>query len=44
LGEIEKRFWQEFKGGFEYQYNLYGKLKKEDIKTLDYETSLRFKG
>src|SRR3954471_5311847 len=24
--------------GFEYQYQLYGNLKKEDIKTLDYET------
>ncbi len=24
--------------GFENQYNLYGKLKKEEIKVLDYET------
>ena len=24
--------------GFEYQYKAYGKLKKEDIKALDYET------
>ena len=24
--------------GFELQYNQYGKLKREDIKTLDYET------
>jgi len=24
--------------GFENQYNLYGKLKREDIKALDYET------
>ena len=24
--------------GFEQQYNDYGKLKKEDIKSLDYET------
>jgi hypothetical protein len=24
--------------GFESQYNQYGRLKKEDIKTLDYET------
>jgi hypothetical protein len=24
--------------GFEIQYNQYGKLKREDIKTLDYET------
>ena len=24
--------------GFENQYQLYGKLKKEDIKALDYET------
>ena len=24
--------------GFENQYHLYGKLKKEDIKAIDYET------
>ena len=24
--------------GLEYQYHLYGKLKKEDIKAIDYET------
>src|SRR6476659_10057700 len=24
--------------GFENQYNLYGKLKRQDIKALDYET------
>ena len=24
--------------GFECQYNIYGKLKKEDIKAIDYET------
>jgi len=24
--------------GFENQYNLYGKLKQEDIKAIDYET------
>jgi len=24
--------------GFENQYNLYGKLKREDIKAIDYET------
>ena len=24
--------------GFEYQYNKYGKLKKENIQALDYET------
>jgi len=24
--------------GFENQYNLYGKLKREDIQTLDYDT------
>ena len=24
--------------GFEHQFNRYGKLKKEDIKSLDYET------
>src|SRR5919112_6328156 len=30
LGRIQR--------GFENQYNLYGKLKREDIKALDYET------
>jgi hypothetical protein len=30
LGRIQR--------GFENQYKLYGKLKKEDIKSLDYET------
>jgi hypothetical protein len=29
--------------GFESQYNLYGKLKKEDIKALDYETMQAWK-
>jgi hypothetical protein len=29
--------------GLEYQYNLYGKLKKEEIKALDYETMQAWK-
>ncbi len=29
--------------GFENQYNLYGKLKREDIKALDYETMQAWK-
>jgi len=29
--------------GFENQYNLYGKLKREDIKAVDYETMQAWK-
>ena len=29
--------------GFENQYNLYGKLKREDIKAIDYETMQAWK-
>jgi hypothetical protein len=29
--------------GFENQYNLYGKLKQENIQTLDYETRQAWK-
>src|SRR3954451_16257241 len=29
--------------GFENQYNLYGKLKRENIQTLDYETRQAWK-
>ncbi len=29
--------------GFEYQYNAYGKIKKEDIASLDYNTMQAWK-
>jgi len=29
--------------GFENQYNIYGKLRREDIKTLDYDTMQAWK-
>ena len=35
---IDREVLDTIQRGFEYQYNLYGKLKKEDIKALDYET------
>jgi|tagenome__1003787_1003787.scaffolds.fasta_scaffold17604506_1 hypothetical protein len=34
----EKKFLREFKDGFENKFNLYGKLKKEHIRSLDYDT------
>jgi hypothetical protein len=38
LEEIEMMFLEKIQRGFENQYNLYDKLKREDIKVLDYET------
>jgi hypothetical protein len=31
--------FREIQRGFENQYNEYGKLKRDDINTLDYDTS-----
>ena len=44
VGTNRQEVLENLQRGFENQYNQYGRLKKEDIKTLDYETSLRFKG
>jgi hypothetical protein len=38
VGKDRKEVLERIERGFENQYNLYGKLKKEDIKSLDYET------
>src|SRR3954449_2759605 len=38
VGRDRKEVLENLQRGFEYQYQLYGKLKKEDIKALDYET------
>ena len=43
VGTNRQEVLENLQRGFENQYNQYGRLKKEDIKTLDYETSLRFK-
>jgi hypothetical protein len=38
VGTDRDEVLEKIQRGFESQYNLYGKLKKEDIKALDYET------
>jgi hypothetical protein len=38
VGTQRDEFLEQIQRGFENQYNVYGKLKKEDIKALDYET------
>ena len=38
VGTDREEVLEKIQRGFENQYNLYGKLKKEDIKALDYET------
>jgi hypothetical protein len=38
VGRDRDEVLERFQRGFEYQYKAYGKLKKEDIGALDYET------
>ena len=38
VGTDREEVLEKIQRGFENQYNLYGKLKKESIKVLDYET------
>jgi len=38
VGTDRKEVLEKVQRGFENQYCLYGKLKKEDIKALDYDT------
>ena len=38
VGTDRKEVLEKVQRGFENQYNKYGKLKREDIKTLDYKT------
>ena len=43
VGRDRKEVLDRIQRGFENQYYLYGKLKKENIKTLDYETMQAWK-
>src|SRR5215212_6544120 len=43
VGTDRKEVLDKIQRGFERQYNVYGKLKKEDIKALDYETMQAWK-
>ena len=43
VGTNRDEVLEKIQRGFESQYNLYGKLKKEDIKALDYETMQAWK-
>ena len=38
VGRDREEVLERIQRGFEYQYQLYGKLKKEDIRALDYNT------
>ena len=38
VGRDREEVLDRIQRGFEYQYQIYGKLKKEDIKDIDYET------
>jgi hypothetical protein len=38
VGRDRKEVLEKIQRGFENQYHLYGKLKKENIKAIDYET------
>ena len=38
VGTDREEVLEKIQRGFECQYNIYGKLKKEDIKAIDYET------
>ena len=38
VGRDREKVLERIQRGFEYQFKLYGKLKKQDIKALDYET------
>ncbi len=41
--ERDREVLDKIQRGFENQYNLYSKLKREDIKALDYETMQAWK-
>jgi hypothetical protein len=43
VGTDREEVLERIQRGFEYQFKLYGKLKKEDIKSLDYETMQAWK-
>jgi len=43
VGRDREEVLEKIQRGFENQYNLYGKLKKEDIKALDYQTMQAWK-
>ena len=38
VGKDREEVLARIQRGFESQYNLYGKLKREDIKSIDYDT------
>jgi len=38
VGRDREEVLERIQRGFEYQFHLYGKLKREDIKAIDYET------
>jgi hypothetical protein len=38
VGTDKEEILSRIQRGFEYQFNQYGKLKKEDISALDYKT------
>jgi len=43
IGRDREEVLARIQRGFEHQYQLYGKLKKEDIKAIDYETMQTWK-
>jgi len=43
VGRNRKEVLDKIQRGFENQYNLYGKLKEEDIHAMDYETMQAWK-
>jgi hypothetical protein len=43
VGTDRDEVLEKIQTGFEHQYNAYGKLKKQDIKALDYETMQAWK-
>src|SRR3954451_5007262 len=43
VGRDREEVLERIQRGFEYQYNLYGKLKQEDIQAIDYETMQAWK-
>ena len=43
VGRDREEVLDRIQRGFENQYNLYGKLRREDIKALDYETMQAWK-
>jgi hypothetical protein len=43
VGRDREEVLERIQRGFGYQYDLYGKLKREDIKALDYENMQAWK-